>query len=185
MSDSHQPSGGLGALAGATGSLSDDISTALKAMAGPDEDVASTRSNVRQLLVILCDVMAPKLGREIQLPEGVVVVSPHWAVSLMKELVEALDDLDSGVTAPLLEKRQHGPSAALPTSERKTQETIVEAVKVMRGMPEKLEGKTAEKYVAEKLNKAGIKHRQGDYSEAGVRNLRKSIKRRKPTRSGG
>jgi len=99
----------------------------------------------------------------------------------LEHLIDALSDLDGGISTPLLKPMPNGPSAALSRAQRGLDEVILEGVEVVRNSPDiDLKGKSPEQFVAEKLNEAGDRMRGELYTAAKLRNLKLNLPKRKP-----
>jgi hypothetical protein len=157
------------------------LRAALEAIPPSDRDAGPTRANVRQLLVKLNESLGSEFALEAEASDGNIIVTQHWSMAWLEHLIDALSDLDRGISTPLLKPMPNGPSAALSRAQRGLDEVILEGVEVVRNSPDiDLKGKSPGQFVAEKLNEGGDRMRGELYTAAKLRNLKLNLPKRKP-----
>jgi hypothetical protein len=112
-----------------------------------------TRPNAVYLLKIISDVLAPFTSKTNDTfePEG-VYVTDHAAIDLLNGLIDAIEDLDRGLTHEAL-KPTKGGGNALPAHERRRDDALVGAVTIVQAVNKFPTRSLAQAYVANALKK--------------------------------
>ena len=186
----EQNAGGLAALGATLGEPIDRMTllrAELDAWAEPTDDVAPTRKNIRRLLDILKRHLGDVLDPQMPMEDGSTLVTPHWASNHLETAIDALVDLDRGIAPKLLKKSPDGPNRAKTIEERKLDDAIVEAIKIVKqansdknykGPLLRGENQSAEEFVATKIKSAGGMGQGQTYSAPQLKNLPGNIGKR-------
>lgn len=113
------------------------------------------RRELVALLSALQEALGPLLDTHHRAPDGFEWVAQHPATGALGLLVDALKDLDLGVTSPVLKAPRIG-GAMKPTSERHVAAQAVAWVRVVQ-TTKGISRKAASKQVAAALTKMGVK----------------------------
>jgi hypothetical protein len=91
-----------------------------------------TRHNAVYLLKVISEVLAPFTSKTNDTFEtGELYVTDHAAIDLLNRLIDAIEDLDRGVTHEIL-KPTKGGGNALPAHERKRDDALIGAVTLIQ-----------------------------------------------------
>jgi hypothetical protein len=112
-----------------------------------------TRHNAVYLLKIISEVLAPFTSKTNDTFENVgVYVTDHAAIDLLNRLIDAIEDLDRGITHEIL-KSTKGGGNALPAHERKRDDALIGAVTMVQFVKKLPTRSLAQAYVANALKR--------------------------------
>jgi hypothetical protein len=141
-----------------------------------------TRAETVTLLTITTKYLAPMLV-EVESTPTLEIRKEHNAVGQLKLFTLALQDLDRGIVHDALKPATHQANAALSSEQMEDDRLLLEMVAVVQGRKRYATIRQAERYVAERLQKAGVKRRGKTITHATLRSLRnhpKKIRTRNP-----
>jgi hypothetical protein len=118
----------------------------------------------RPALISVLEVVSQHIDRVLEvshgtLEDGQLVVSAHPVVTQLNGLIDALKDLDTGITDPIFKPNEHGANATLPWRVREQDAALVEAIAVFQSIKGIARQKEAAKQMAAQLNKNGYRRR--------------------------
>ena len=167
----HQPHG--------LGDIDLFLRTALDAWAARQGDTPLSRASYQEVLAIFVERLGPFFVTEIETTtDDLIVAAKHPAFSALVGLIDDLHDLDRGTTPLRLRAEKGGSGAALTTEQmRKRGDLLVGMDAVATNID--LKGISPEKYVADRLNKAGDTLRGKPYTAARLKDMRRNTSTRK------
>lgn len=112
-----------------------------------------TRPNAVYLLKVISEVLAPFTSKtNATFETGGRYVTDHAAIDLLNRLIDAIEDLDRGVTHEIL-KPTKGGGNALPAHERKRDDALIGAVTLVQFVKKFPTRSLAQAYVANALKR--------------------------------
>ena len=112
-----------------------------------------TRPNAVYLLKVISQVLAPFTSKtNATFETGGRYVTDHAAIDLLNQLIDAIEDLDRGVTHEIL-KPTKGGGNALPAHERRRNDALIGAVTLVQFVKKFPTRSLAQAYVANALKK--------------------------------
>ena len=118
----------------------------------------------RPNIIRLLSVLAAQLGEHLQTPlgtldDGTEVVGEHPAVTQLWSLVQALKDLDRGLTDEVLRPCRDGATASLPWRLRNADRALIDLLRVFEKAGGFSTRKDAAEALARKLRKRGYRRK--------------------------
>jgi hypothetical protein len=155
-----------------------ELRARLDDMMGRQGAQALTRVNAICLLRAISDGLKPSTDKTVGHVDDGIIVTDHPALALLDDLIDALTDLDNGKTHDVFKVLPYAPNASLTTKERKSDDVILKTVLVVKRAKGYKTRKEAEKFLADRLNKAGKKRRGQRYTVKMLKRLRDDRKKR-------
>jgi hypothetical protein len=135
------------------------------------------RSEIITLLTIVTRCLAPVLV-EIEQTTDLEIHKEHKSIGQLKKLILALQDLDRGILHNALKPATHQANATLSSEQMEFDDLLLEMVAIVQGRKRYATIREAERYVAERLQKAEMKRRGKTITPQTLRSLRNHPKKR-------
>ena len=154
-----------------------DLRARLDALMGSQEARALTRKNALSLLRAISERLKPSTDLPIVSTDEMLIIRSHPALELLDELIDAFSDLDKGKSDPSLKPSPHQANAFLTTKQRKSDQTLRDAVLIVQRGGGYKNRRDAERFLARQLQKAGKTRRGKPYTAAMLKRLHDDLKK--------
>jgi hypothetical protein len=135
-----------------------------------------TRDEINALLRIVISNLAPRL-EEVDYTEKLEIIKEHKAIGQLKHFKLALQDLDRGIVHEALKPATNQANAALSSEQMEYDSLLLELVAIVQVRERYTTLREAERHVAERLQKAGVKRRGKTVTPSTLRSLRNHPKK--------
>lgn len=160
--------------------LMSELRTQLDALANKPNMLSLNRENAVRLLNIILEWLGPAMEINIgMVAENIPAVTDHESISLLINFVDALKDLDNGKTHEAFKPCPYGSTASLTNAERKRDDALVEAVRIIEWAEGLNSRSEAEAIFEERLAKVGALRRNKPITAKILKSLSDRKKRRK------
>jgi hypothetical protein len=136
------------------------------------------RSEIVSILKVLVDHLGPLLAETKYTSTEIEIINEHVTVGQVRHLILGLEDLDRGLVHQALKPASAQANAALSAEQRDYDRLLLEAVAIAQGTKGFSTLRQAEKYVAERLAKAGRTRRGEPITASVLRSLRDHPKKK-------